>query len=113
MLEDTLRGRTELTKEGLSSLKEDTLRGRSELTNGGLSSLKVDVGCSLSENGTFGRPKAQLRDKGTGYRKTGLSRSKQDYRTVPFKTGLQDCLVQSRTYGHITWPKLCHSPVQQ
>ncbi|GBL89228.1 hypothetical protein AVEN_225778-1 [Araneus ventricosus] len=34
----------------------------------------VIVGCSISENGTFGRPEAVLGDNETGYRKTGLSR---------------------------------------
>ncbi|GBM16939.1 hypothetical protein AVEN_267329-1 [Araneus ventricosus] len=29
------------------------------------------MGCSLSENGTFGRPEAVLGENGTGYQKTG------------------------------------------
>ncbi|GBM81081.1 hypothetical protein AVEN_126206-1 [Araneus ventricosus] len=65
----------------------------------------VIVGCSLSENGTLGRPEAVLGDIGTGYQNTGLSCSKRDCPvqngTVLFKTRLscskRDCPVQNET----------------
>ncbi|GBL89229.1 hypothetical protein AVEN_225779-1 [Araneus ventricosus] len=80
----------------------------------------VIVGCSLSENGTFGRPEAVFGDNETGYQTTGLMATLRmlrhrwatsHYRQSLFEIVIVGCsLSENGTFG---LPKLCLGTTRQ